>query len=61
MNKDVTGFLRQPVALGEPGLTAQVIGTGRTVRYSAVPEVFYKAEFPAAGQLFLKFYWWRTG
>ncbi len=37
---DLTPLLRQPLPSGDPGLTAQVIGTGPTVYNSAMPEVF---------------------
>jgi cardiolipin synthase len=40
VNEDLTDLLRQPLPACEPGLTAQVIGTGPTVRYSAMPELF---------------------
>ncbi len=33
-------LLRQPMESTQPGLPAQVIGTGPTVRYSAMPEMF---------------------
>jgi cardiolipin synthase len=40
MGGDLTPLLRQPLPPSEPGLTAQVIGTGPTVYNSAMPEVF---------------------
>ena len=40
MDGDLTPLLRQPLLPCEPGLTAQVIGTGPTVYNSAMPEVF---------------------
>ena len=40
VNEDLGAILRQPLPPCEPGLTALVIGTGPTVRYSAMPEVF---------------------
>jgi cardiolipin synthase len=40
VQEDLTALLRQPLPACEPGLTAQVIGTGPTVRYSAMPELF---------------------
>src|ERR1044071_651641 len=40
MGGDLTPLLRQPLPPGEPGLTAQVVGTGPTVYNSAMPEVF---------------------
>jgi hypothetical protein len=40
MGDNLTPLLRQPLPPGEPGLTAQVIGTGPTVYNLAMPEVF---------------------
>ncbi|PYJ64928.1 MAG: cardiolipin synthase [Verrucomicrobia bacterium] len=40
MDGDLTPLLRQPLPPGDPGLTAQVIGTGPTIYNSAMPEVF---------------------
>ncbi|WP_339733519.1 cardiolipin synthase [uncultured Gimesia sp.] len=40
VNEDLTDLLRSPVHPHQPGIPAQVIGTGPTVRYSAMPEVF---------------------
>jgi cardiolipin synthase A/B len=53
VNEDITDVLRQPLAPGEPGLTAQVIGTGPTVRYSAMPEVFETLMYAARRELFI--------
>ena len=58
-NEDIDGRLREPIAAPQSGFPAQVIGTGPTVRYSAMPEVFVSlfhfrirghaaAAFPAA-------------
>ena len=38
--EDLGALLREPVAAPRPGFPAQVIGTGPTVRYSAMPELF---------------------
>jgi cardiolipin synthase len=38
--EDLQGVLTQPVAVPEPGFPAQVVGTGPTMRYSAMPEMF---------------------
>jgi cardiolipin synthase len=38
--KEVEALLRRPLAAARPGFTAQVIGTGPTVRHSAMPELF---------------------
>jgi cardiolipin synthase len=40
VDDDASDLLRQPLPPGEPGFTAQVIGTGPTQRPSAMPEVF---------------------
>ena len=44
-------LLRQPLPPGDPGLTAQVIGTGPTVRNSAMPEVFETLMYTARREL----------
>jgi len=51
INEDVSDLLRQPLPPGEPGLTAQVIGTGPTERYSAMPEVFAALMYAARREL----------
>jgi len=51
VNEDVSDLLRQPLPPGEPGLTAQVIGTGPTQRYSAMPEVFETLMYAARREL----------
>jgi cardiolipin synthase len=38
--EDISLLLRQPIPSTQPGLPALVIGTGPTVRYSAMPEIF---------------------
>jgi len=53
VDEDITGLLRQPLPPGIPGLTAQVIGTGPTVRYSAMPEVFETLMYAARRELFI--------
>jgi len=40
VDEDLDALLRQPVEAPRPGVAAQVIGTGPTVRYSAMPELF---------------------
>lgn len=40
VDEDLTDLLHTPIPPHEPGIPAQVIGTGPTVRYSAMPEVF---------------------
>jgi cardiolipin synthase len=51
VDEDLTEVLRQPLPPGEPGLTAQVIGTGPTVRYCAMPEVFATLMYAAQREL----------
>jgi len=51
VNEDVSDLLRQPLPPGEPGLTAQVIGTGPTERNSAMPEVFETLMYAARREL----------
>ena len=40
VDEDIRELLRRPLLSSEPGFAAQVIRTGPTVRYSAMPEVF---------------------
>jgi cardiolipin synthase len=51
VDEDLADVLRQPLAPAEPGLTALVIGTGPTVRYSAMPEVFETLMYAARREL----------
>src|SRR5204862_5513729 len=51
MGGDLTPLLRQPLPPGDPGLTAQVIGTGPTVYNSAMPEVFETFIYTARREL----------
>src|SRR6266513_722623 len=51
MGGDLTPLLRQPLPRGDPGLTAQVIGTGPTVYNSAMPEVFETLLYTARREL----------
>lgn len=53
VNEDLSGLLRQPLPPGQPGFAAQVIGTGPTVRYSAMPEVFENLMYAARRELFI--------
>src|SRR5204863_236627 len=39
-DEDIRDLLQRPLPSGEPGFAAQVIGTGPTVRNSAMPELF---------------------
>lgn len=49
--EDISSLLRQPVPPAPPGLPAQVIGTGPTVRYSAMPEMFESLMYAARREL----------
>ncbi len=40
IDDDIDALLRRPLPAAEPGISAQVVGTGPTVRYSAMPELF---------------------
>src|SRR5213078_2527025 len=51
MGGDLTALLRQPLLPCDPGLTAQVIGTGPTVYNSAMPEVFETLIYTARWEL----------
>jgi cardiolipin synthase len=51
VNEDLSDILRRPLSPCEPGFTAQVIGTGPTVRYSAMPEVFETLMYSAHREL----------
>ena len=53
VDEDLSGLLTQALPTGEPGIQAQVIGTGPTVRYSAMPEVFETLLFAARQELFI--------
>lgn len=51
VDDDIADLLRRPLPPAEPGLTAQVIGTGPTVRYSAMPEMFESLMYTARREL----------
>lgn len=51
VDEDLEDLLRRPMPPAEPGLTAQVIGTGPTVRYSAMPEMFESLMYTARREL----------
>jgi cardiolipin synthase len=51
VDEDLDRLLREPVRARVPGLPAQVIGTGPTVRFSAMPEVFESLMFAARREL----------
>ncbi|RLB71540.1 MAG: cardiolipin synthase [Deltaproteobacteria bacterium] len=49
--EDISALLREPISSTQSGLTAQVIGTGPTVRYSAMPEMFETLLYSARREL----------
>ena len=51
VNEDISHLLRQPIPLAQPGLPAQVIGTGPTIRFSAMPEMFESLMYTARCEL----------
>jgi cardiolipin synthase len=52
-DEDIRETLLQPLAPHEPGFPAQVIASGPTARYSAVPETFETVIYSARHQLFI--------
>ncbi len=53
VDEDIRDLLQRPLPAGEPGFSAQVIGTGPTVRNSAMPEVFETMMYSAQRELFI--------
>jgi cardiolipin synthase len=53
VNEDLSDLLRQPLPHRNNGVTAQVIGTGPTVRYSAMPELFETLMYSARRELMI--------
>lgn len=51
VDEDLNELLRQPVPAPGRGFAAQVIGTGPTVRYSAMPEMFESLMYAARREL----------
>lgn len=51
VDDDIGDLLRRPIPAIQPGLPAQVIGTGPTVRYSAMPELFESLIYSARQEL----------
>ncbi|MDH3900176.1 MAG: phospholipase D-like domain-containing protein, partial [Gammaproteobacteria bacterium] len=49
--EEISPLLRQPILATQPGLPAQVVGTGPTVRYSAMPEMFETLMYAARHEL----------
>ena len=50
VNEDLSGLLREPLGEIKDGFPAQVIATGATVRYSAMPEMFEIADVRGAAR-----------
>lgn len=53
VKEDLSGLLTQPPGDARPGFSAQAIGTGPTVRNSAMPEVFETLMYAARRELFI--------
>jgi cardiolipin synthase len=51
INEDLSDLFKKPVPQLPPGLAAQVIGTGPTVRHSAMPEMFVTLMYSARREL----------
>ena len=49
--EDISGLLKRPIHPTQTGLPAQVIGTGPTVRFSAMPEIFESLMYTARSEL----------
>ncbi len=49
--EDLNDILMRPIAAGGPGFPAQAVGTGPTVRYSAMPELFASLIYSARREL----------
>ena len=52
-DEDIRDLLKRPLPPDQPGFAAQVIGTGPTIRNSAMPEVFETLMFAARHELFI--------
>ena len=52
-DEDIRELLLQPLARSAPGFPAQVIASGPTARYSAVPETFETLMYSARRELFI--------
>jgi cardiolipin synthase len=53
VNEDITELLRRELSPEPKGLTAQVIGTGPTMHYTAMPEVFATLMYAARRELII--------
>ncbi len=51
VDEDVSDLLKQPMPPAQPGFPAQVVGTGPTVRTSAMPEMFETLMYAARHEL----------
>ncbi|MFO1093749.1 MAG: cardiolipin synthase [Planctomycetaceae bacterium] len=51
VDEDLVGLLEEPLQKLDPGITALVVGTGPTVRNSAMPEVFETLMYTARHEL----------
>jgi cardiolipin synthase len=51
--EDLSALIRKPIKSFQPGFVAQVIGTGPTVRFSAMPEMFEALMYTARRELFI--------
>jgi cardiolipin synthase len=49
--EDLSALLRRPLTAAAPGVPAQVVGTGPTVRWSAMPELFEELIYGARREL----------
>lgn len=53
VDEDISDLLASPIAAPQAGVPAQVIGTGPTVRYSAMPETFESLMYAARQELII--------
>jgi cardiolipin synthase len=51
VDDDIDALLRRPMPDATPGISAQVVGTGPTVRFSAMPELFETLIYAARREL----------
>ena len=49
--EDISHLLEQPLLPSQPGFAAQVVGTGPTIRFSAMPEMFETLMYTARREL----------
>lgn len=52
-DEDISTLLSEPISSTQTGFPAQVIGTGPTVRYSAMPEMFETLIYAARSELII--------